>query len=741
MQTRFKKNAKVADIMVTAIGGTLSVGMMLYGIYYFGFRETWPELVLNLFYIACLAMIWMYFYNIRITTHQFNYWCSLSMGMTVLLRDILFPPPLANLPMSSACFTLAVMLLIMLTYFYARREWKSYTKNNLWIIFAIDALIATLYHLDIMFYEPIDEYTNYFLTEIWIRPTITYGLVACFIKDDEIIVTNKINNEIMKQTIILGNIITMDEKRPFAKAALVKNGVFAYIGDVEEAKRLAGADAKVLDYGNNFIYPGFIESHCHGSFAGERAIGQADLTQAGVVTDYAKYREVMKDFIAKNPQRDFYIASGWVENDEYVSKAYLDEICSEKPLLMQTGGGHSMLLNTKAMEWAGIDAAYAKKWGYDLVHVDKDGEPDGYICEGPVFEIIPKLPTTVEDIKEYLLAWQDIAFKTGFTAVGDAGAEVVHRAAPQAYYELQKEGKLKLRTYAWMYVTDNIADPKAEIARIAAQRANMSGEYFHIIGAKAYLDGVTEAHTGWQNQDYLDSPGYHGAERFNDHDKMVQLIVEADKEGMSVHVHSEGGGATHYMLGCIEDAEKITGNLDQRNVLAHLHFVTDEDVKRMAATGSVPAVAPLWSPKAPGLYEQEVAYVGQELADQAYPINSFYDAGANVVFHSDYPVSPMMDIKLSIYTAEKRNYPKEAFGGITNPRNMKEAITREQSLRAMTINVARLFHQEHRLGSIEYGKIANMTVFDCDFLHDDIEKVAQANIVATLVDGEEVYKA
>ena len=69
---------------------------------------------------------------------------------------------------------------------------------------------------------------------------------------------------------------------------------------------------------------------------------------------------------------------------------------------------------------------------------------------------------------------------------------------------------------------------------------------------------LTEAHTGWQNQDYLDQPGYHGVERYNDHDKMVQLDVEADKEGMSVHVHSEGGGATHFMLGCIEDAEKIT---------------------------------------------------------------------------------------------------------------------------------------------------------------------------------------
>ena len=543
----------------------------------------------------------------------------------------------------------------------------------------------------------------------------------------------------MKQTVILGNIITVDEKRPFAKAALVKDGVFAYIGSAEEAKRLASKDAQVLDYGDNYIYPGFLESHCHGSFAGERAIGQANLMQVGL-TNYPKYREIIKEFIAKNPQRDFYVAAGWVENDEYVDKSFLDEICSDKPLFMQTGGGHSMLLNTKALEWAGVDAEYAKKWGYDLVHVDKNGEPDGYLCEGPLFEIVPKLPTTVRDIKDYLLAWQEFAFSKGYTAVGDAGAEVIHRIAPQAYYELEQEGKLKLRTYAWMYVTDN-ADAKTEIARIAAQRAEMSGEYFHIIGAKAFLDGVTEAHTAWQNQDYLDTPGYHGNERYNDHDKMVQLIAEADKEGMSVHVHSEGGGATHYMLGCIEDAEKITGNKDQRNVLAHLHFVTDEDVRRMAETGSVAAVPPLWTSRVPGNYEQEISYVGQELTDQAYPIKSFYDAGANVVFHSDYPVSPMMDIKLSFYTAEKRAYPKEIYGGITSPRNTKEAITREQSLRAMTINVARQFHQEHRLGSIEVDKIANMTVFDCDFLHDDIEKVAQAHIVATIVDGEEVYKA
>ena len=254
------------------------------------------------------------------------------------------------------------------------------------------------------------------------------------------------------------------------------------------------------------------------------------------------------------------------------------------------------------------------------------------------------------------------------------------------------------------------------------------------------LDGVTEAHTAWMLEDYKDQSGYHGVERFNDHDKMVELITEADKEGLSVHAHSVGNAATHFMLGCIEDAQKVTGDMDQRNILAHLQYVTDEDIRRMGETGTIPAVPPLWTAKVSGSYDLEVAYAGKEWADNAYPIKSFFDAGANVVFHSDYPVSPMLDNRLSIYMAQKRAVPKALMDQDTQ-RNIKEAITREQSLRAMTINVARQFHQEHRLGSIEFGKLANMTVYNCDFLHDDAEKIVQANLIATIVDGEEVYKA
>lgn len=93
MKSRFKKKAKVFDISIAAVAAILSVGVMIYAVFYFGLREAWPELVLNMFYIACLAMMWMYFFTIRITTEQFNYWSSLCVAMTVLLRDILFPPP------------------------------------------------------------------------------------------------------------------------------------------------------------------------------------------------------------------------------------------------------------------------------------------------------------------------------------------------------------------------------------------------------------------------------------------------------------------------------------------------------------------------------------------------------------------------------------------------------------------------------------------------------------------------
>ena len=183
METRFKKKSQIIDIGITAVAAVLSVGIMLYGVSCFGLGEAWPELVLNLFYIACLVMMALYFFK-RLDTTRFNYTTTICAGVTVLLRDILFPPPLESYPIHLLCLTLSAALLIMLTYFYARKDWQSYTKRNLWLLFILDTAIAGLYSY-VIYINPINEYTNYLLTEIWIRPTLFYGLVACFVSGKE----------------------------------------------------------------------------------------------------------------------------------------------------------------------------------------------------------------------------------------------------------------------------------------------------------------------------------------------------------------------------------------------------------------------------------------------------------------------------------------------------------------------------------------------------------------------------
>ena len=184
MEVRFKNKSDIFNIVVTAVAALVSVGIMLYGVLHFGLSNTWPELVLNVFYMACLVMMWMYFFKGPITTDQFNYWCTLNVGATVILRDILFAPKLPYDSLRLACLTLSVALLVMLVYFYARKDWKTYSKRNLWMICIVDILIAVLYNIDIML-EPEDPTSTYMMVEIWIRPTITYGMVACFVKESQ----------------------------------------------------------------------------------------------------------------------------------------------------------------------------------------------------------------------------------------------------------------------------------------------------------------------------------------------------------------------------------------------------------------------------------------------------------------------------------------------------------------------------------------------------------------------------
>ena len=547
------------------------------------------------------------------------------------------------------------------------------------------------------------------------------------------------------EKLYLGNFTTMDDIKPFAKALTVVGDRIQYVGSVENARALCDENTEVIDFGDRHVYPGFLDSHTHGMLCGYRAIGQADVSPVNPSNE-EKYRKIIKAFVEAHPEMESYLAAGWLEDGHSnVTREFLDGICPNKPLMLNSAGGHSLLLNSRAMEHFGITAEYAKEMGTDLVRVDENGEPTGYLCEGPAVKLATTKQISVEEAKRFLLYWQSFAFANGFTGVCDAGADVVSPNAFPAYVELEKENKLKLYTYAHLIVKDNADDPKRAAAEIAEKAEKVNSPHFRVIGSKVFLDGVLEAHTAWLAEPYDDQPGYLGNQRFNDPEKMTELIAENAKYGLSVHAHSDGDGATRFFLDCVEAAQKMTGNMDQRNGAAHLQFVLPEDIKRMADTNTVAIVPPLWTPGIPGVYEVEQANVGKERAAAQYPIKSFMDAGADVVFHSDYPISPSFSAPLSVYCAAKRGLPDygsadgEPVEGTV--RGADEALDRKQALLAMTRNVAYMFHQEDNMGSLATGKLANMAVLDTDLLNDPIGRLLTAKITATVVDGEIVYKA
>ncbi len=539
--------------------------------------------------------------------------------------------------------------------------------------------------------------------------------------------------------ILLGNVITVEDTMMFADAIVVDDGTIEYVGNKEEALKFKDNNTEIIDYKENYIYPGFIESHCHGFFAGYRSIGQIDLSNC--TGDYSTYIPVIKEHIKNNPNKDLYIAFGWNEVYGEIDHKYLDDICSDKPMILNTSGGHSCLLNIKAMEKFGINEEQVKKYGTKLVHVYEDGKPTGYICEEAAVNILSNLPVSYEDAKKYILDWQNTAISKGYVACCDAGAELMYKEANRAYHDLEKENKLKIRTYSFSIVKDNVGNPKEAIENILKIKTECDGEYFRTIGAKAFLDGVGEARTSWTVDEYTDEKDYYGVQRFNNENKMIELICEASKHNLSIHVHSEGDGATKFMLECIEKAQMVTNNLNQRNILAHLHFVKKEDFDNMAKTKSIALVAPLWTPKFPGAFEKETKVFGKERAENAYPIKSFVDAGCIICYHSDYPISPILDVSRSFFMAEKRSLPEEKTMGLNDTQNNpKEIVSRLESLKAMTINCAYAFKQEERLGSIKEGKLANFVVLDKDLLNADAFEIIKAKTIATIIDGNVVYE-
>ncbi len=449
--------------------------------------------------------------------------------------------------------------------------------------------------------------------------------------------------------------------------------------------------------------------------------------------------EAMKAYMETYPDKQQYNGMGFSIHGEYPTAAMLDAICPDRPMCCTDFGGHAMWLNTKAMEQYGINKEAVDKFGKDCVIVDENGDPTGYITETAVFFVREQVKMTVEEYKTAIQGWEDFALSMGYTGAYDAGLEISSPQEPKAYYELSEEGKLRMYTFAGSFVRDNTDTPEEDIARIVEEAKKHNSDHFNIIGAKVFCDGTIELRTAWMLEDYSGEPGYRGVFRFNDHDKMVRLVKAAAENNMNVHIHAIGDAASKAWAEAIGEAEEATGNFDMRNAIAHLQAVHPDVIPLFGKYNIIPVCAIMWVEKTYNDYEAVVKFFDEELADRCYPVKSFKDGGAVVVSHSDYPVSPAFSVPQTICYGNNRYLPSH---GIKMQRkNTNECLDRVETLKALTINVAYSWHAEDRMGSLEIGKLANLTVFDKDFMNDSFEEIENAKCLATFVDGEIVYQA
>ncbi len=535
--------------------------------------------------------------------------------------------------------------------------------------------------------------------------------------------------------LILGNVITMDEHKPRAEAVAVKGDKIIYVGAAEVARKLCNEHTKVCDYGTNSVYPGFLEAHCHPGGAG--ALGSI-VMPLDPNASLEEIVQVMKAYMEANPNKNNYQGMGFEEHDVQPHHSMLDAICPDKVMMCTDSGGHSMWLNTPAMEKYGIDREAVEKWGTACVRVDENGDPTGYISEGPVFHVRAANKISLEDFKDAVLNWQDYALSMGYTGVYNAGVEVTNEMEAPAIYALDEEGKFHHYMFAGSLIGDNTNTPEEDMDRIAAEAAEHNSKHYKLIGAKVFCDGVIEGHTAWMLDEYVDQPGYFGVSRFDDHEKMVRLVKAAESHNMNVHVHTIGDAAVHAWVDAIAEAEEATGNFDMRCALAHLQAVHPDDIRRIAEYNIMAVCGIMWVEKSHALYDMMVKYVGKEKSDLGFPVKDFLDQGAVVMSHSDYPVSPTFSAPWAVCLGTLGYLPSN---GKEMMRHEDQNISRLDSLKAITTNVAYSWHEEDRMGSLTIGKLANIAVFDKDFLADDLAEVEQAQCLATFVDGEQVYCA
>nr|WP_297783774.1 amidohydrolase [uncultured Allomuricauda sp.] len=517
---------------------------------------------------------------------------------------------------------------------------------------------------------------------------IATGLLvfSCTTKEEvDLIVTN-------------ANIYTVDADFSKASSIAIKDGKFVAVGNSDDISKKYNAQEQ-MDAEGKTIVPGLIDAHCH--FYG---LGQNQQVVDLVGTQ--SFDEVVERVVAFQKERpsSFVMGRGWDQNDweikEFPTKDKLDELFPDTPVALRRIDGHALLVNQKALDLAGITTDTETEGGEI---VKEDGEITGVLVDNPmglIDNVIPKasLQQKIQALKDA----EKISLDYGLTTVNDAG---LSRDIIELIDSLQQADELSIRVYA-------MVSNYPENLDYFLDKGIIKTEGLNVRSVKVYGDGALGSRGAALRAPYSDKPGHFGAmvTPVDQIEALAQRIAATDYQ---MNTHAIGDSANIVVLRAYEKA--LEGKTGRRWKVEHAQVISQSDFDYFE-NGIIPSVQPTHATS--DMYWAEDR-LGEERVKGAYAYKDLLEKAGLVALGTDFPVeqvNPFLTFYAAVARQDVEQYPEGGF-------QMENALSREETLKGMTIWAAYSNFEEDEKGSIEPGKFADFVILSDDIMTIPAEEI------------------
>ena len=527
--------------------------------------------------------------------------------------------------------------------------------------------------------------------------------------------------------LINSTIYTLNDSAPNAQAVAFLGDTLVFVGSNALSKEYQCNDAKVIDLKGSYVYPGFVDSHAHLKGIGHR---ENSLNLQGI--DSLKEMLTTVEIFSNGIQPgEWVVGRGWIEKvwpeKRFPTRYELDRFSSDKPVILERADGHAVVVNSLALELAGISSESNDPHG-GRIEKDKNGEPTGMLIDKAtslVEKLIPK--TTKQEDKRDLKAGIDSNVSLGWTQVQIAGGTF---SDIEILEEIKKEGNLLQR----VYFAVSAGKPAETLLKLGPKLdpENM----LTVRGIKLYADGA------------LGSRGAALLEKYDDQDttglliftkeETLPVLEEALKKGIQIQTHAIGDKGNRITLDWYQEAfnsivDEERKVIDPRWRIEHSQIITKEDQIRFR---DMEIIASMQPSHAIGDLHFAPSRLGMQRVGNGYVWRNLIDLGVVVAGGSDAPVE-IGDPRIEFYAAVAR---KDLDGFYDKGWHLEQAVTREEALKMFTIWPAFAAFQEDINGTIEVGKLADLTIFSKDIMKVPEEEILEAQVIMTIVNGKIVFE-